>query len=108
MPGAEISQSCLWWAWDDRRRPKGGACAHVGSKAPGCKQAFCALSLTYKAASLRRGEVLSTCWCCSKVVDELLRVRDGVQHAMLAPLQVQGRFLTVSLREQPHGATFSP
>lgn len=49
VPGAEISQSCAlgqWWARDDRRRPKGGAHAHVGSKAPGCKQAFCAWPLT--------------------------------------------------------------
>lgn len=55
VPGAEISQSCLWWAWDDRRRPKGGARAHVGSKAPGCKQAFCALSLTYKVCVTAEG-----------------------------------------------------
>lgn len=106
MPGAEISQSCAlgqWWARDDRRRPKGGAHTHVGSKAPGCKQAFSAWPLTLQGPWQCREEgVLSSCWCCSGTVNELLALRGDVPPAWFAPLWIQGRFLTGSLKEQPH------
>lgn len=104
-PGAEISQSCAfgwWWARDDRRRPKGGAHTHVGSKAPGCKQAFCAWPLTCKVFVTAEDRVLSSCWCCSGTVSELHILRDDVPHALFVPLQIQSRFLTGSLREKPH------
>lgn len=106
VPGAEISQSCAlgrWWAQDDRRRPKGGAHTHVGSKAPACKQAFlCMATYLQGPCHCREDRVLSSCWCCSGTVNELLTLRDDVPQALFALLQIQSRFLTGSLREQPH------